>query len=137
MGGLEFAQDESGNWGYKIEGADPVIPFHKTHIDSITLWSTSGSSNYGNAYLIFNVQYNKKITIGSISAFGLQYLSIYQIDDPNNFKGTGKQLYYTTDANQKNIEVDISKCQYIYINFTFWLGVSMNNSSSVNDVDIV
>lgn len=26
-GGLQFAQDAGGNWGYKIGGADPVIPF--------------------------------------------------------------------------------------------------------------
>ena len=27
MGGLTFTQDEKGNWGYKPEGADAVIPF--------------------------------------------------------------------------------------------------------------
>lgn len=27
MGGLTFGQDEDGNWGYKIGGADTVIPF--------------------------------------------------------------------------------------------------------------
>lgn len=27
LGGLVFAQDASGNWGYKIGGADPVVPF--------------------------------------------------------------------------------------------------------------
>lgn len=26
-GGLTFAQDAGGNWGYKVGGADPVIPF--------------------------------------------------------------------------------------------------------------
>ena len=28
LGGLSFAQDSEGNWGYKIGGADPVIPFN-------------------------------------------------------------------------------------------------------------
>ena len=27
MGDLTFAQDADGNWGYKVGGADPVIPF--------------------------------------------------------------------------------------------------------------
>ena len=27
MSGLTFAQDADGNWGYKVGGADPVIPF--------------------------------------------------------------------------------------------------------------
>ena len=27
FGGLSFGQDANGNWGYKIGGADPVIPF--------------------------------------------------------------------------------------------------------------
>lgn len=30
LGGLSFAQDAEGNWGYKIGGADPVIPFKIT-----------------------------------------------------------------------------------------------------------
>ena len=27
FGNLTFAQDADGNWGYKVGGADPVIPF--------------------------------------------------------------------------------------------------------------
>ena len=27
LGGLSFGQDADGNWGYKIGGADPVVPF--------------------------------------------------------------------------------------------------------------
>lgn len=27
MGGLSFGQDADGNWGFKIGGADPVVPF--------------------------------------------------------------------------------------------------------------
>ena len=29
MGGLTFGQDENGNWGYKIGGADTVHPFSR------------------------------------------------------------------------------------------------------------
>lgn len=27
LGGLSFGQDADGNWGFKIGGADPVVPF--------------------------------------------------------------------------------------------------------------
>lgn len=38
MGGLHFAQDANGNWGYKVTGADTVIPF-KQDIKSVTVSS--------------------------------------------------------------------------------------------------
>lgn len=37
MGGLSFGQDAEGNWGYKPEGADAVIPFKNIeYIGNIT-----------------------------------------------------------------------------------------------------
>ena len=47
MGGLQFAQDADGNWGYKAGGADTVHPFKsdpvliETHIQTNTTLSTS------------------------------------------------------------------------------------------------
>lgn len=38
MGGLTFAQDANGNWGYKVAGADTVTPF-KQQIRSVTVSS--------------------------------------------------------------------------------------------------
>lgn len=32
LGGLSFSIDEKGNWGYKPEGADTVIPFKRESI---------------------------------------------------------------------------------------------------------
>lgn len=32
MGGLSFGQDANGNWGYKIGGADPVVPFKNSKV---------------------------------------------------------------------------------------------------------
>lgn len=32
LGGLVFAQDADGNWGYKAGGADPVIPFKSSKV---------------------------------------------------------------------------------------------------------
>ena len=36
LGGLSFGQDADGNWGYRIGGADPVIPF-KQKMRSVTV----------------------------------------------------------------------------------------------------
>ena len=32
MGGLSFGQDADGNWGYRIGGADPVVPFKSSKV---------------------------------------------------------------------------------------------------------
>lgn len=32
LGGLSFGQDADGNWGYKIGGADPVVPFKSSKV---------------------------------------------------------------------------------------------------------
>lgn len=32
LGGLSFCQDADGNWGYKIGGADPVVPFKSSKV---------------------------------------------------------------------------------------------------------
>ena len=38
MGGLTFAQDADGNWGYKVAGADTVTPF-KQEMKSVAVSS--------------------------------------------------------------------------------------------------
>ena len=32
MAGLTFGQDDDGNWGYRIGGADPVVPFKNSKV---------------------------------------------------------------------------------------------------------
>ena len=32
LGGLSFGQDADGNWGFKIGGADPVVPFKSSKV---------------------------------------------------------------------------------------------------------
>ena len=32
MAGLTFGQDDDGNWGYRIGGADPVVPFKSSKV---------------------------------------------------------------------------------------------------------
>ena len=44
-GGLTFAQDADGNWGYKVGGADPVIPFKKGDMNLIYLGSIAAEDD--------------------------------------------------------------------------------------------
>ena len=43
LGGLTFAQDSDGNWGYKIGGADPVIPFNHFSVLEVPMESNEFS----------------------------------------------------------------------------------------------
>lgn len=43
LGGLTFAQDADGNWGYKIGGADPVIPFNHFSVLEVPMESNEFS----------------------------------------------------------------------------------------------
>ena len=45
MGGLAFAQDADGNWGYKIGGADPVVPFKKADITLYDKYDSDSTSS--------------------------------------------------------------------------------------------
>ena len=44
MGGLQFAQDDEGKWGYKVGGADPVIPFSNVFVRIYSSDSGVGST---------------------------------------------------------------------------------------------
>lgn len=47
LGGLSFGQDANGNWGYKIGGADPVVPFKssKVAMGGFKFLSNNGNPN--------------------------------------------------------------------------------------------
>lgn len=57
LGGLEFAQDATGNWGYKIGGADPVIPFNHFSVLEVPLESNefSLSLNFAPKFIAVHV----------------------------------------------------------------------------------
>ena len=59
MGGLAFAQDTEGNWGYKIGGADTVTPFKSgiTLVGSYPYTTKKGYPN--NATHVFTVNATK------------------------------------------------------------------------------
>ncbi len=54
---MSFGQDAEGNWGYKIGGADPVIPFRRVAYTSHMV--TLGDSE------------SAKFTFGTVSGFKL------------------------------------------------------------------
>ena len=45
FGNLTFAQDADGNWGYKVGGADPVIPFKQGGVKLLTSITGDGAIN--------------------------------------------------------------------------------------------
>lgn len=45
LGTLSFKQDSSGKWGYKVGGADPVIPFNSNSTDK--LYNSLKYSDFG------------------------------------------------------------------------------------------
>lgn len=45
LGGLEFTQNADGRWGYKVGGADPVIPF-KYNVNRVHVGSMSWACPY-------------------------------------------------------------------------------------------
>ena len=56
LGGLTFAQDAEGNWGYIPSGADAVIPFRKaTKVLAMFHASTSGITRYTAEQKIFGL----------------------------------------------------------------------------------
>lgn len=59
LDGLSFAQDAEGNWGYKIGGADPVIPF-KT--EPFVYDFSDGTFNLSDSSKPYYVKDYKKLT---------------------------------------------------------------------------
>lgn len=84
LGGLEFAQDENGNWGYRIAGADSVVPFKngslKVSFNSFISANKQANVEIGKIYIIttysnptFNgiepIYYDSTENIGSITTY--------------------------------------------------------------------
>ena len=51
LGGLSFAQNEEGEWGYKPSGADAVIPFNKAGYTLPSFALGYGKDNASDMYL--------------------------------------------------------------------------------------
>ena len=46
FGGLTFAKDASGAWGYRVGGADPVIPFKKGECQLVSIGTIGGNGSF-------------------------------------------------------------------------------------------
>lgn len=82
LGGLNFAQDEEGNWGYIPSGADTVIPF-SGNINCETIASGSGTSFTKTVVAQHDGYAYATVTANSTSAGALK------ITLSNNTKGIG------------------------------------------------
>lgn len=68
-GGLTFAQDADGNWGYKVGGADPVIPFKSGTL----LTEASGNEKVDSFSKSFAAQSSASYT-STINSVGLYFV---------------------------------------------------------------
>ncbi len=111
LGGLSFAQDADGKWGYKV-GADTVIPFNEGAIKDTAYIGLGGSTKYTfdkafTGYLVYtftshypaipNISFNNKSALCEILSYGGKgnvsvgwggYIEagyiVYKIDVPDN-----------------------------------------------------
>lgn len=65
-GGLTFGQDSSGNWGYKVGGADPVIPF-KSGMSGVATSGSGFSTVDDDVKLVQFYSGNEQFTMGDLA----------------------------------------------------------------------
>lgn len=90
LGGLQFAQDAEGNWGYKPSGADTVIPFSNSTLLECgeVIFNDNGDQRY---YITFSKTYDfRPIMLIDHTA--------YRLDDPNNYLPSILEGGFTLDG---------------------------------------
>lgn len=99
LGGLAFAQDTDGNWGYKIGGADPVIPF-KT--EPFVYDFSDGTFNLSDSSKPYYVKDYKKLTKqnfhGSCSWSCYEYFHHTDTADHEHRNSGGISFTYSPDT---------------------------------------
>lgn len=99
LGGLAFAQDTEGNWGYKIGGADPVIPF-KT--EPFVYDFSDGTFNLSDSSKPYYVKDYKKLTKqnfhGSCSWSCYEYFHHTDTADHEHRNSGGISFTYSPDT---------------------------------------
>lgn len=99
LGGLSFAQDSEGNWGYKIGGADPVIPF-KT--EPLVYDFSDGTFNLSDSSKPYYVKDYKKLTKqnfhGSCSWSCYEYFHHTDTADHEHRNSGGISFTYSSDT---------------------------------------
>ena len=111
LGDLSFAQDEEGNWGYKVGGADTVTPFKHGSPDLIDI--VAGTAD--GAYMGIFVKFMDQNTGGH---GGPTYQTSTQSIDVSVSSGASEPaksaLYNLTNSKP----IDLTDYQYIYYYYT-------------------
>lgn len=107
-GGLVFAQNESGAWGYKVGGADPVIPFKTGDVNAVHgfCWNQNDSSSATTVGLV-NLSTNEAFKVESNSIVFLKNISKATLKLHAKLCGAGSYwtayLDYALNSNWENI----------------------------------
>ena len=108
FGGLTFAKNASGAWGYKVGGADPVIPFKTGDVNVVHgfCWNQNESENTITVGLV-NLSTNKAFKIESNSIVFLKSISKATLKLHVKLCGAGSYwtayLDYAFNSDWKNI----------------------------------
>ena len=108
FGGLVFGQDESGAWGYRVGGADPVIPFKTGDVNAVHgfCWNQNDSSSTTTVGLV-NLSTNKAFKVENNSIIFLKNISKTTLKLSVKLCGAGSYwtayLDYALNSNWKNI----------------------------------
>ena len=70
LGGLSFGQDADGNWGYKIGGADTVIPF-SSGVKGLEVFSVTATrfTSVGTNTLTVDVPAGESLIVATVSSY--------------------------------------------------------------------
>lgn len=116
LGGLKFAQDAEGNWGYKPSGADPVIPFSTTKT-GLFIQPNDSVTQIGKIEIGFVPKIFCFISVGGRSCIFLynEHIShdsyVYSYSNSAirefNFDGTRRKINPQYDLPQSNYDCNI------------------------------
>lgn len=100
LGDLAFAQDAYGKWGYKVGGADPVIPF-KSGCEAV---STTTTATIGTYTIVSNALSSGKICIwvkrnAGVSTMPYSCLRINETEIASKQQSQEVMVYYECDYN--------------------------------------
>ena len=111
---MVFDQDAEGNWGYKIGGADPVIPFKSAGYSIPSAMSIGGQYNSGDSVVRLPLKDVKKISFNWSKSY---YCSAYI----NLEKEGGESTSILTDTSRgdknSSITKELSNEKYVFIIF--------------------
>ena len=111
LGGLTFAQDAEGNWGYIPSGADAVTPFSSYVIGEATWENHYDNTTQGYTYV--NLGFRPKRLIGytcdpnktdALAVEAIHY-NIFEKDDIVHRKGVSRYYNYIMDDSPERLVI--------------------------------